>query len=213
MAEILLLHSVLGIRPGVTAAADRLRAAGHTVHTPDLFEGAATLDSYEPAMARVEHIGVATMIARARAAAEPLGPHLVYAGFSLGAALSAGLAARRPGARGALLFHGAPSPASIGATSWPAGVPLQIHFAVGDPGRNPEWIGELAALARAGGSTCDVFDYPGASHLFTDPSLPDEYEEESAELLWSRTIDLLARIDVESARNDPPPAAGSRSRR
>jgi dienelactone hydrolase len=196
MAQILLLHSVLGIRQGVTEAADRLREAGHIVHVPDLFEGAPTLDSYEPALARIEHIGVPTLIGRARAAAEPLGPNVVYAGFSLGAALAAGLAARRPGARGALLFHGAPNPASIGATSWPSGVPLQIHFALGDPGRNPVWIDELATLAKAGGSTCEVFDYPGASHLFTDPSLPAEYEEESAALLWSRAMDLLARVDA-----------------
>jgi hypothetical protein len=36
MAEIVLFHSVLRLRPGVIAAGDRLRAAGHTVHTPDL---------------------------------------------------------------------------------------------------------------------------------------------------------------------------------
>jgi hypothetical protein len=35
MAEVVLFHSVLGLRPGVIAA-DRLRTAGHTVHTPDL---------------------------------------------------------------------------------------------------------------------------------------------------------------------------------
>ncbi|MDB5057961.1 MAG: hypothetical protein JWO59_1433, partial [Chloroflexi bacterium] len=37
MADIVLFHSVLGPRAGVTDAADRLRAAGHTVHTPDLY--------------------------------------------------------------------------------------------------------------------------------------------------------------------------------
>lgn len=39
MAEIVLFHSALGLRPGVRAASDRLRSAGHTVHTPDLFDG------------------------------------------------------------------------------------------------------------------------------------------------------------------------------
>lgn len=39
MAEIILFHSALGVRPGVTAAADRLRAAGHTVHVPDYYDG------------------------------------------------------------------------------------------------------------------------------------------------------------------------------
>ena len=31
-----------------------------------------------------------------------------------------------------------------------------------------------------------MFDYAGTGHLFTDPSLPDEYDEQAAELLWSR---------------------------
>jgi dienelactone hydrolase len=39
MAEVVLFHSVLGLGPGVKYAADRLRAAGHTVHAPDYFDG------------------------------------------------------------------------------------------------------------------------------------------------------------------------------
>ena len=195
MAEVILLHSVLGLRPGIDAAADRLRAAGHVVHTPDLFEGDGPLDSYEAGAERVGRIGVPAIVGRARAAVEPFGPNLVYAGFSLGAALAAGLAARRPGARGAILMSGAPNPAAVGATSWPAGVPAQIHMSVGDPGRNPDWIAELSAFVRAGGSTCDVFDYPGSGHLFADPGLPAEYDEASAELMWGRVTDFLAQID------------------
>ena len=34
MTEIMMLHSALGLRPGVHAFAAELRAAGHTVHTP-----------------------------------------------------------------------------------------------------------------------------------------------------------------------------------
>ena len=39
MAEVVLFHHALGLTPGVIAFADELRRAGHTVHTPDLFEG------------------------------------------------------------------------------------------------------------------------------------------------------------------------------
>src|SRR5437773_964554 len=39
MAEVLLFHHAQGLTPGVHAFADELRAAGHTVHTPDLFDG------------------------------------------------------------------------------------------------------------------------------------------------------------------------------
>ena len=46
MAEILLFHHIQGLTPGLVGFADRLRADGHTVHTPDLFEGQtfATID-------------------------------------------------------------------------------------------------------------------------------------------------------------------------
>jgi dienelactone hydrolase len=39
VAEVLLLHHVQGLTPGVLAFADELRRAGHVVHTPDLFDG------------------------------------------------------------------------------------------------------------------------------------------------------------------------------
>ena len=39
MAEVLLFHHALGLTPGVIAFADQLRAAGHAVHTPDLYAG------------------------------------------------------------------------------------------------------------------------------------------------------------------------------
>ena len=39
MADVVLFHHALGLTPGIVAFADELRRAGHTVHTPDLFEG------------------------------------------------------------------------------------------------------------------------------------------------------------------------------
>ena len=47
MAEIVLFHHAQGLTPGVLAWAERWRAAGHVVHTPDLYEGKtyATLDA------------------------------------------------------------------------------------------------------------------------------------------------------------------------
>ena len=46
MADVLLFHHIQGLTPGVVAFADELRAAGHTVHTPDLFDG-RTFDSIQ----------------------------------------------------------------------------------------------------------------------------------------------------------------------
>ena len=46
MAEVLLFHHALGQTTGLFAFADELRRAGHTVHTPDLFDG-RTFDTIE----------------------------------------------------------------------------------------------------------------------------------------------------------------------
>jgi dienelactone hydrolase len=201
MTTILLLHSALGLRPGVTAAADRLRAAGHTVHTPDLFDGEAPFDEYPPAMARIEVIGRKELMARARAFAETQPADLVYAGFSMGAGFAAMLAVTRPGARAMLFLHDNFDPAYLPVPSWPAGVAAQIHCMANDPWSDgPEVIAKLAAFIEAGPAGCEVFDYPGSAHLFTDPSLPAEFDPQAAELLWTRVIDFLAELDAGAAR-------------
>lgn len=50
MAEVLLFHHAQGQTTGFHAFADELRRAGHTVHTPDLFDG-RTFDSIDAGMA------------------------------------------------------------------------------------------------------------------------------------------------------------------
>jgi dienelactone hydrolase len=197
VAEIVLFHSALGLRPGVVEAGDRLRAAGHTVHTPALFEGSAQFDSIGPAMAYVQEIGIPTLAARARAAVEALPGEVVFAGLSLGASFAARLAATRPGARGALLFHGAPAPAGLRIDSWPAAVPVQIHFAVSDPWRDNTAVAALTALVRESGAECTVFDYPGSAHLFSDPGLAAEYDPASADLMWQRALAMLSQVEAD----------------
>ena len=55
MAEVLLFHHAMGQTEGFHSFADELREAGHTVHTPDLFEG-RTFGSIEvSALCAVEH--------------------------------------------------------------------------------------------------------------------------------------------------------------
>ncbi len=199
MAEIVLFHSALGPRPGVAVAADRLRAGGHTVHTPDLFAGHAFFDAPEPAVdyCRVE-VGLRELLKRARAAVEPLPAGIVFAGFSLGATFAATLAATRPGARAAILLSGAPIPEAVRAAAWPASVPVEIHRMVADPWLNPASLARLAGFIRAAGGTCTVHDYPGSGHLFADPDLPD-FDPAAAELLWQRVLAFLARLDAAPA--------------
>jgi dienelactone hydrolase len=191
MAAIVLFHSVLGPRLGVTDGADRLRAAGHTVHTPDLYRGEARFEEYDPAIAYEHSIGYQEMLRRAAADVEPLPSRLVYMGFSAGGAPAEWLAATRPGARACILLHAALPLHVMGLESWPAGVAAQVHFMRDDPYRDQAEIDGMAADVRAAGAPFELFEYDGAGHLFTDPSLPAEYDRAATEMLWGHVLTLL----------------------
>ena len=191
MAEILLFHHAQGQTPGFLSFADELRAAGHTVHTPDLYEG-RTFDSLEDGVGYAREVGFATVAGRGVAAADALPDGLVYGGFSLGAAAAQNLAQNRAGAKGALLFHAA-FPLSEFGDSWPPGVPLQIHMMEGD-----QWALEDLPAARELVEAIDgaeLFLYPGDGHLFADSSLAD-YDEQAAAQLQERVLELLRGIDA-----------------
>src|SRR3954465_15518968 len=124
-------HHALGQTAGFQAFAEELREAGHTVHTPDLFDG-RTFGSIEEGMAYAEEVGFPDeIIARAERAAAALPAELVYAGFSLGVVPAQKLAQSRPGARGALLFYSCVPMEFFGP--WPPDVPVQIHGMDADP--------------------------------------------------------------------------------
>ena len=171
MAEVLLFHHAQGQTEGFLAFADELRAAGHVVHTPDLYDG-RTFADLDGGIAYAKEVGFGTLQERGVAAAETLPSELVYAGFSLGVGPAQHLAQTRPGARGALLLH-ACLPTSEFGTAWPAGVPVQIHAMENDP-----WFEEDIAAARAlvdEAENAELFLYPGDRHLFADKRAPLEH--------------------------------------
>ena len=191
MAEILLFHHAQGQTRGFLAFADELRAAGHVVHAPDLYDGKTFTDLNE-GVGYAQEVGFGTITERGRLAADGLPNELVYAGFSLGALPAQMLAQTRPGSKGALLFHAA-FPASEFGGSWPPGVPLQIHMMEDD-----EWVleGDLDAARELAGTVegAELFLYPGDRHLFADNSLPD-YDESAATLLKQRVLAFLKGVE------------------
>ena len=193
MAELLLFHHAQGLTAGCLSFADELRAAGHVVHAPDLYDG-RTFAELADGMGYVQQLGFDTFMERGRLAAEGLPNEIVYAGFSLGAMPAQMLAQTRPGAKGALLSHSC-VPTSEFGRAWPQGVPLQIHMMDAD-----EWVlppNEDLDVARRLADTvesAELFLYPGDRHLFADSSLPD-YDENAAALLEQRVLGFLARVE------------------
>ncbi|HEV2902276.1 MAG TPA: dienelactone hydrolase family protein [Gaiellaceae bacterium] len=187
MAEVLLFHHAQGLTAGCLSFADELRAAGHVVNTPDLYDG-KTFTELDDGVGYAKEVGFDTILERGRLAAERLPNDIVYAGFSLGAMPAQMLAQTRPGAKGGLLFHSCIPPSEFGGP-WPEGVPLQIHIMEAD-----EWAleGDLDAAREldAAVESAELFVYPGDRHLFTDDSLP-AYDEAAATLVKQRVVSFL----------------------
>ncbi|MGO7535551.1 dienelactone hydrolase family protein [Rhizobium leguminosarum] len=193
MAEILLFHHAQGLTPGVRSFADDIRASGHIVHTPDLFDG-RTFPSIEAGIAYIGEIGFDAMRERGVRLADELPAGLVYAGFSFGVLPAQKLAQTRPGARGALLFYSClPISGEWAFGPWPDGVPVQIHGMDNDPIFVGE--GDIDAAREIGEKVEDaeLFLYPGDQHYFADSSLPS-YDADATALLTLRVIDFLNRV-------------------
>jgi len=188
MADVVLFHHAQGLTPGILAFADELRADGHEVHTPNLFDG-RTFGSIEEGMAFAEQLGFPDEIFnRGAQAVDGLPASVVYIGFSLGVLPAQMLAQTRPGASGAVFCYSCFPAGEFGGC--PVDLPVQVHGADNDP----FFIGEgdvdnareLIAEAKHG----ELFLYQGDQHYFADSSLPS-YDAEAAKLLTQRVLDFL----------------------
>jgi dienelactone hydrolase len=192
MAEVLLFHHIQGLTAGVVAFADELRAAGHDVQTPDLFEG-RTFDTIEEGFAYAQSLGDAPET-KADTTADGLPEALVYAGISWGVGPAQRLAQTRAGARGAVFYEACyPITGEYAFGPWPKGVPVQIHGKDDDQFFAHE--GDIDAarelVATVGPELGELFTYPGGEHLFLDRSL-GTYDAEAAALVTQRTLAFLS---------------------
>jgi dienelactone hydrolase len=182
MAEVVVFHHALGLTGAIEGFAGGLRDAGHTVHTPDLFDG-RTFDTIEEGMAYAEEIGFPmAVVDRARAAVESVPSEVVYIGFSLGAMAAQSLARTRPGARGAVLCYSALPLGQWGdnwPATWPDGVRLQLHILDGDEDF------EFATGLEATVPGAELFVYPGREHYFA------EHDDDAAALMTQRILSFL----------------------
>lgn len=182
VAEVVVFHHSLGLTDSVRRFADGLRDAGHTVHTPDIYDG-RTFATIEEGMAHAEELGFPMgVVDRGRTAAAELPSDAFYVGLSLGVMIAQSLAQTKPGARGAVLVYAALPLGEWGdnwPAEWPEGVPLQIHMTEGD--EDEEIAKGLAATVPG----AQLFSYPGPEHMFA------EQDEQAASLLTQRVLEFL----------------------
>lgn len=190
MTDIVLFHHIRGLTTGVEAFADALRGGGHTVHTPDAFDG-RTFDSIEAGDAFCGEVGYDEVRERFVRSVDRLPESLVYAGISLGVMAAQHLLQNRPGARAGLFYEAFADPSYFG--SWPDGVPVQIHAMDHDPFFVGEGDIEPARAFVDGRDDAELFLYPGDAHLFADSSL-ETYDPDATRLVVERSLALLDRL-------------------
>ncbi len=190
MADIVLIHSALGLTASVLRWADDMREAGHTVVTPDLF-GGDTYEDVDQGVERVDSVEMSVHVGRARELMGELGSERVYAGFSFGAAVAQILALTDPDARGVVLMHGALAPSWIPEGSWSADLTGQLHYARHDPWCDPEEIQAFVQMAPDG--ALEEFSYEGAAHLFAFEE-SGEHDAYQGALMHDRVLEFLADL-------------------
>lgn len=187
--EIVLFHSVYGLRPAVQDFAATLRSDGHTVHTPDLFDGEA-YSTLEDGMKKRDAIGFQGLMKRAAQAAAKTPAASVFAGFSLGAGAAFAAGVRRPTTQALVLMHGVMDPAAFGITTWPSGIRVQVHHAQDDPWVEEEGVLALQKSVRLSGADFERHVYECTGHLFADTDLPD-FDAKSASLMTENVLRFL----------------------
>lgn len=185
MAEILLFHHAHGLTEGLRFLARRLEAAGHVVHTPDLYSGRqfTRLDEGVAFAGTVGHDAIEE-VARRAAREHPEADTVI--GFSLGCFPAQLLAQEWRRVRRCALVSGALDPKGL-TGAWRHDVALTLHIA--DP---DDWVDEADVVELLAFSpSAHVHRYPGKRHLFTDPSTAD-YDADAADVFEERLIEWLA---------------------
>lgn len=189
MAEIILFHHAQGLTEGLRTCAERLAAAGHVVHTPDMYSG-KVFGRLDDGLAFASRIGHDAIEEVARRSAREY-PHTnTSIGFSLGAFPAQLLAQEWHKIDGLALVAGGLPPCDLGG-DWRSAVRLSVHVA--DP---DDWVpsGSLDPLLLHARDP-EVHTYPGIGHMFVDPSSPD-YDADAADLFEERLLAWLAQGDL-----------------
>lgn len=194
MAHIVLFHHAQGLTVGLLETIEQLRAAGHSVTAPDMFEG-RTFPTVDQGVAYVENLSFDTVFARAEAAlsnSEPLDPDVphVYIGYSMGAVPATQHALDDPDADALILMHAAVDPAWF-EHEWNPKLRVQVHSSQDD-----QWMefDALDALREAHAAPVETYLFPGSAHLYSDSSVP-EYIAADAAASYAEIFRLLNEME------------------
>jgi carboxymethylenebutenolidase len=191
---VIVLHAWWGLNPFFRGICDRLAAEGFVAFAPDLNEGkvAQTVEEAKQIMTESDfarkHAIVATTPDFLRGRPEVRKEAFSVIGFSMGASWSLALSSERPDAiQKVVIFYG-----TEGADFSRIRAELLGHFSDVDEWEPMDGVRAMEADMRAAGMDPLLYTYPSTSHWFFEEDRP-EYDAESSELAWTRTLEFLRR--------------------
>lgn len=190
---VLVLHPWWGLNNDIKAVCDRLAEAGFVALAPDLYNGriATTIPEAEAYSEAMDEDAARVIV---RAASEALLAHeacedgpVGVIGFSMGAMFAVWIAHDQPDmVASVVLFYG------VGwANQTDTKASYLGHFAENDPYEEEEYQILFKDKLEENGRPFTFHTYPNAGHWFFEPSRPDAYHVEAAELARERTLVFL----------------------
>lgn len=191
---VLVLHSWWGLTPGVRRVVERLADAGYTAMAPDLFAGGLP-DDYADAkrmLAESDPNVTADLVLSSpvtlRAYSVDPQAQIAVIGYSMGASWALWLATRLPDdVAAAVMYYGTQN-----IDFEPLQAQVLAHFAEMDELVSEDERTEMHARLLLSERSFEVHDYPGTQHWFAEEDQLDRYDEDAAELAWTRTLGFLA---------------------
>jgi carboxymethylenebutenolidase len=191
---VVVIHENRGLNPHIEDVARRMALEGFIALAPDfLSPQGGTPEDEDQAREMISQLEPAQTLQNAVAAVDFLETHeatsgeVGVVGFCWGGALANQLAVNVPDLGAAVPFYGR-QPTSEEAARIEA--PLLLHYAGLDERINAGIPGYEQALKEAG-VDYTIHMYEGANHAFHNDTNAARYDQEAAELAWSRTIEFL----------------------
>lgn len=191
---VLLIHPWWGFNRFMRDVCDQVAESGLLVVAPDLYRGdvAATIEEAEAIESAfdygraVEDVSAAFQYLREHPGT---GDTIGVIGFSMGVYFALKMVQNHPAeVDAAVLFYGTSDGDYADTTTSFLG-----HFAEHDQFDTPSDVDALRTRLEAGAGSVTFHTYPDTEHWFFEADRP-EYEEEAAELAWSRTVDFLRTV-------------------
>ncbi len=189
---ILLLHAWWGLKPFFKQVCDRLAEQGFVVLAPDLRQGqvAKTVEEAEALMKKSDSQLTGEIVLAAKdyllGLPERKGERIGVIGYSMGAAWALVVASHVPDQVAATVLYYGVGEVDVNRLQ----TAILGHYSDVDEWEDYAYVQDLEKKMKAAGVDVEFHTYSGKPHWFVEEDRP-EYDRESADLAWSRTLEFL----------------------